>query len=365
MIPGRQTLETGRPGQAGIGTVRSPTRRAQALVELAIVLPILLLLISAVVDFARVYNAQCTLDRCTRAAVNYGAMMRSALTLPSKDDVKEKLLSSIVSPLATSSVRINSIEVNRADPDGGGSVVVDASYEVPLLTPGISALFSRGLAVVSSRAQRPYLSGMGQVASASPPSHAPAPPPFSISSTNDLVININCSARLKVLTKRVPCASKGGAASVTTKLSTNGTSFFDMFGGNPLTGNEDMILSSLLAGSKVAIQAKAFAPGCINATYRSNAKNPFADCPTAYHQYVLASGDSLPQTPGFRGLSPLEPLLTPFVDTASSRVSLRPKEAAVLFEFSPAFSSAEADFQDLALLFQFYDPATESPPMTP
>gem|GEM_PF-2201661 len=349
------------PGRHPCG--RASDRQGQSLVEVAVVLPVVLLLISAVIDFSRIYNAQYTLHRITNEAVNYGTLMKGAGDFPSRTDVQTRLLTAVPPPLSAASVIINSVQVHKPDSEGRESVAVDVSYDVPILTPLMSWFFSDGNARVSSKAQRSYLffSGQPTLQSLPPP---PPPPPFTIASTNDVLINVNCSARLKIVGTQIQ-AGNGQPVLMTAKLSTNGNSFGELFSGNPLQGGEDVIVSSLMAGSKVAVSARAFAPGLINKSYRSNEKNSFQDSSSHTHQYVLANGDSLPPRPGFSGQTPLFAFLAPFVDTGNSMMVLGRKEVAVLFEFNSTFNSPAADFQDLVVLLQFYDPATESPPMVP
>jgi Flp pilus assembly protein TadG len=49
------------------------SRRGQSLVEFAVILPLLLTLVGAAVDIARVYQAQITLEGATRDAAEYAA----------------------------------------------------------------------------------------------------------------------------------------------------------------------------------------------------------------------------------------------------------------------------------------------------
>ena len=52
---------------------RPPRRRGQSLVEFALILPILLTMVGAAIDFARVYQGWITLEGATRDAAEYAA----------------------------------------------------------------------------------------------------------------------------------------------------------------------------------------------------------------------------------------------------------------------------------------------------
>jgi hypothetical protein len=73
------------------GTFRRRSVRGQALVELAIVLPLLLAIVGITVDFARVYQASIALNGATRNAAEYVASF-----CPDNEDLTQRCLPSPV-----------------------------------------------------------------------------------------------------------------------------------------------------------------------------------------------------------------------------------------------------------------------------
>jgi Flp pilus assembly protein TadG len=84
--------------------------RGQALAEFAIVLPLILLFIAAVLEFGRAWNIKQAVTDAAREGARYAAVMEPAMTLA---DVEDK----IEERLALSSIDTSTIVISSPDPD--------------------------------------------------------------------------------------------------------------------------------------------------------------------------------------------------------------------------------------------------------
>lgn len=132
--------------------------RGQGLVEVALVLPVFLLLMLALFDAGRVVYAQNTISEAAREAVRIGAVSPS-LTQPKYDSIRGRALSaSIAVPIAASGVTgdVGACTSGTDDatapgtcfyPDSitsvnaGERVVVNVALTVPLITPIVANVF--------------------------------------------------------------------------------------------------------------------------------------------------------------------------------------------------------------------------------
>lgn len=338
-----------------------PWRRklpGQTLVELSILLPLFVVIVAVLIDLALIANAQMTLHRLT-AAVSAEATQYRDGRYPTEGEVRSELASRLLPPLSRDRL---TIEEARIETDAAGRrwIQLAVHYDVPLFTPGLSLFFASSSARISSSDRSTY-----PEPSTRPPV-AVAAAPFRILPGGDIELQSNASARVKVLSKRFRTES-GNDVPITLELADDGRRFSPGFGANPVSGGEEMTLSDLSPGKKVALKATARLRGAerFDASYASNEQTPFADNDTFFHQYVLGRNDSTPDHAAFSGPPALGPELAPFVDTASRTMKLRRKDVAVLWEFNPRHSSPGTDFQDVIVLVQFYDPAQERRPVTP
>lgn len=76
--PCRRPPGTGRAGRTGGPVARATGERGAAAVELALVLPLLLFVLFAVIDFGRLLNAQLTLTEAAREGARAAALGQSA-----------------------------------------------------------------------------------------------------------------------------------------------------------------------------------------------------------------------------------------------------------------------------------------------
>ncbi|MDP2624302.1 MAG: pilus assembly protein [Actinomycetota bacterium] len=98
--------------------------RGAALVEMALLLPILVLLLFGIVEFGRAYNAKITLTHATREAVR-------VLSLTGDADAAAARLLASSSPLDTDLIGVSSTECVRGEPTSI-TATYPFSYDIPL-----------------------------------------------------------------------------------------------------------------------------------------------------------------------------------------------------------------------------------------
>ena len=132
--------------QNGIGTP-APSRRlgGQSLVEFAIVLPLLLLLVFAIMDFGRLFFTQETLQHAVREAGRFAVTGRQ-LADPDGNGGQLSRQSSIISTLRKAAIGlpIESENIQITDGGSGGTVRIEVTYEMKLITPIIGQFFEDG-----------------------------------------------------------------------------------------------------------------------------------------------------------------------------------------------------------------------------
>ena len=108
---------------------RGRGERGQSLVEFALLLPIFLILLFAIVDFGLGLNAWITITNSAREGARAGAVGADAATITQK--VQDTSGALDMDKLT--------VTVTNAQGQPGGSVVVDVDYQYDLITP-LSAL---------------------------------------------------------------------------------------------------------------------------------------------------------------------------------------------------------------------------------
>lgn len=119
-------------------------RRGQAIVEFAMVLPVFLVLLFALLDFGRVVFAQNTVAQAAREASRFAAVADSHF------DCGAVTATAIRN---APGLGLNNGDVSCSYPDGalpGGRAVVTVSTRVELLTPLISQLLGGSFVVEST-----------------------------------------------------------------------------------------------------------------------------------------------------------------------------------------------------------------------
>jgi hypothetical protein len=336
---------------------RNTGRRGQGLVELALVLPLVILLASVLIDLALLMNAQHALHRVTSTVVDEATLCVDGRYLE-PSEIRQRLLSRLLPPLVRDRLMVDEVTLTD-DTARRRSVNVQVRYRMPLFTPGISLFMGVSEVVIESKDRATYPAQTPvQVASFTPP-------PFTILASGDIQITRPISARMKVLRKSFRRDGGGSEVPITLDVTDDGRRFDQVFGGSAVNGGEEMVLSNLEAGDKVALRARfRDGPGRPE-TLRSNRLVSFADRDSVNRQHVLANGDVAPDHPSMRGQPPLSAELAPFVDTSTASMKLGRQDVLLLIEGGNQYGSAQTDFQDLVVLLQFYDPATQGRPVTP
>jgi len=108
----------------------------QSLVEFALVLPIFLLILFAIVDFGMAFHAWITVTNSAREGARVGAVRASAADI-------EQRVRDTTGTLDQDDLLVT---VTNAEGDPGQSVVVDVSYDYSLISPlaGIVNMVSGG-----------------------------------------------------------------------------------------------------------------------------------------------------------------------------------------------------------------------------
>lgn len=117
-------------------------RKGQAVVEFAIVLPVLLLILCGIVDFGWIIGNKLLISYCSREGARYGIVVAA-------DPDSTSLITQRVINTAPSYIRNGlSVTVSYSDPSDprDGDVSVDVSYNANVLTP-VGGVFSKGSAV--------------------------------------------------------------------------------------------------------------------------------------------------------------------------------------------------------------------------
>lgn len=109
-------------------------QKGQALVEFALILPILLLLIMGIIQFGMVINAYLSIQNAAREGARAGIVGNTDLEvttimIATSPSLREEYLSITITPT----------EINRS---AGEPLTVKVSYSYPIIIPIIDSLFS-------------------------------------------------------------------------------------------------------------------------------------------------------------------------------------------------------------------------------
>jgi Flp pilus assembly protein TadG len=125
------------------------SEQGQGLVELALVLPILLLLLFGIIEFGRVMGAGVIVTHSARDAARYGAV--GATNNEIVERIRTNTAASLYDPSAPSDLQI---EITRTDVNGGRDIEVNVSYAVQLYMPIIPGLIGNPFIVEGSSLMR-------------------------------------------------------------------------------------------------------------------------------------------------------------------------------------------------------------------
>ena len=109
-------------------------QKGQALVEFAIILPILLMLVMGILQFGMMLNSYLTIENASREGARAGIVGSS--------DVEIKNLIISTSPSLDPKNLIVSITPTEANRKSGDTLIVKVTYNYNLIVPIISSLFN-------------------------------------------------------------------------------------------------------------------------------------------------------------------------------------------------------------------------------
>jgi len=124
------------------------TERGQTLVELALVLPIIILILFGTLEFWRIFHSYIVITNAAREGARLGALGKS----------DEEIISRIreASPLyqADTRLRIIRLEPNESARNSGVPLTVEVAYDVELVTPIISSILPNPVTLKSTAVMR-------------------------------------------------------------------------------------------------------------------------------------------------------------------------------------------------------------------
>ncbi|MEC5423993.1 pilus assembly protein [Virgibacillus sp. C22-A2] len=106
------------------------SQRGQALVETALILPILLMLVFGITDFGRIFHAYLTLDHAGREAARVA-------TIGSEDTAIHTKIISATSSLNEDNLGVVILPAGKENRPSGSDVTITLTYPVEFLTPFI------------------------------------------------------------------------------------------------------------------------------------------------------------------------------------------------------------------------------------
>lgn len=123
--------------------------RGQSLAELALVLPVILLIVMMSLDFGRAFFSWVTITNASRAAANYAAI-NPADTYPNAAytaRLNQELTTNQICPLtgSTTPTWIDGPDANGTTKDFGDSVRVSISCNFRILTPIVGSIVGNNL----------------------------------------------------------------------------------------------------------------------------------------------------------------------------------------------------------------------------
>jgi len=126
--------------------MRRHSEKGQALVEMALVLPILLLMLMAIVDFGRVFHGHLAVTSASRQAVREASLGRTDAEISSA-------ARSAAAPLAPTQITVTVTPAFSAR-QAGTSIEVTVTYSLEIITPLIQPFFPNPYQVIARAVAR-------------------------------------------------------------------------------------------------------------------------------------------------------------------------------------------------------------------
>ncbi|WP_218939074.1 TadE/TadG family type IV pilus assembly protein [Lysinibacillus antri] len=120
------------------------SQKGNAMVELALVLPILILLLCGIIDFGRVFHVYLTIDHAGREAARTASLGKFSDVVTIAVDKSGSLISA------------SDVTVSYSDPNkvSGSLATVKIDYQITFLTPIIQPFFPTGLTLSDTTKMR-------------------------------------------------------------------------------------------------------------------------------------------------------------------------------------------------------------------
>lgn len=121
------------------------SQKGSAIVEMALVLPILILLVFGIIDFGRVFHAYLTIDHAGREAARMASIREFDQVISTAVDRSGKMISS------------GNVSVSYSDDTNkkrGSTATVTINYSINILTPVIQPFFKNGFTLEDSTTMR-------------------------------------------------------------------------------------------------------------------------------------------------------------------------------------------------------------------
>jgi hypothetical protein len=134
-------------------TQKNHRHRGQSLVEVALLLPILLILLSGLIDFGRVYYAMVALNDSAEEGATYASLW------PSDYEETQRRTAAASSGVVTFPPESVSVIYPPGYPDVsvGTPITVTVNYTLSLYTPLANTMFPNGVLEVQGKAVQPLM----------------------------------------------------------------------------------------------------------------------------------------------------------------------------------------------------------------
>lgn len=110
-------------------------KKGQAMVETALVLPIIILIVFGIIEFGRILNTYIVLTNASREGARYSAVGKDNTFVDT----------AVINRAAPIPIKISNIDIDHDKTDPKNYyVTVTISYDLPLITPVIRNLISPG-----------------------------------------------------------------------------------------------------------------------------------------------------------------------------------------------------------------------------
>ncbi|MEA4925951.1 hypothetical protein SDC9_173745 [bioreactor metagenome] len=131
---------------------RFSDQAGQAMVELALITPLIILLILAIIDFGRIYSAQLVLSHAVRSGARAATVLDTSSLTP--EDVIKEIRKVVNDDAQFITINSDDIDITNLPWPAGGNVTVDATYEVVLTAPIVEQVFGGSYEIESSVTMR-------------------------------------------------------------------------------------------------------------------------------------------------------------------------------------------------------------------